>query len=60
MVERAEHRAEESADVAGKFFLLKIGSGIVDARIGPLIVGRKHHEMLFHSSIRLAANPGSW
>src|SRR3569832_540526 len=50
MVERPKHRAEDGADVTTELLLAKIGGGIVEASVGPLIVSRKHHEMLLHSS----------
>lgn len=49
MIESAHHRAEESAGVAIEFLVVEFGRRIIDASIGPLIIGREHHEMLFQS-----------
>ena len=42
------HGAEEGADVAAIVFVGKLGGRVIDASVGPAVIGRKHHEMLFH------------
>src|SRR6185437_12820838 len=48
MVQRTQHRLEKGAHIAAQLFLGQVAGRFIDALVGPGVVGRKHHEMLFH------------
>lgn len=48
VVKRSYQRVEEYTDVSLQLVLRQDGCGLIDAPVGPLIVGREHREVLFH------------
>ena len=50
VIERAHHGFEEGADIPAVFLPGQFGGSVVNARIGPFVIGRHHQEMLFHGS----------
>ena len=49
VVQRAVQRAEEGAAIGAVVFVGQPGRGIVEALVGPFVVGRQHVEMGFHA-----------
>src|SRR5690606_29097459 len=55
VVQRANHRLEEGADIAVEFFARQFSRRLVEPRIGPSVVGRHHREMLLHRVVLTAS-----